>query len=89
MSYRTQMDAAKQGIITKQMEIVAQKEHLEPEVIRQRVAQGTVVIPANINHTSLSPEGIGQGLRTKINVNLGIPGTAWTMSGRWRRCACP
>ena len=74
MSYRTQMDAAKQGIITKQMEIVAQKEHLEPEVIRQRVAQGTVVIPANINHTSLSPEGICQGLRTKINVNLGISG---------------
>lgn len=74
MSYRTQMDAAKQGIITKQMEIVAQKEHLEPEIIRQRVAQGTVVIPANINHTSLSPEGIGQGLRTKINVNLGISG---------------
>ncbi len=46
MSYRTQIDAAKQGVITKQMEIVAQKEHLEPEVIRQRVAQGTVVIPA-------------------------------------------
>ena len=74
MSYRTQMDAAKQGIITKQMEIVAEKEHLEPEIIRQRVAQGTVVIPANINHTSLSPEGVGQGLRTKINVNLGISG---------------
>ena len=74
MSYRTQMDAAKQGIITKQMEIVAEKEHLDPEVIRQRVAQGSVVIPANINHTSLSPEGIGQGLKTKINVNLGISG---------------
>ena len=74
MSYRTQMDAAKQGIITKQMEIVAEKEHLDPEVIRQRVAQGSVVIPANINHTSLSPEGIGQGLKTKINVNLGICG---------------
>ena len=74
MSYRTQMDAAKQGIITKQMEIVAQKEHLDPEVIRQRVAAGTVVIPANIRHTSLSPEGIGQGLKTKINVNLGISG---------------
>ncbi len=74
MSYRTQMDAAKQGIITKQMEIVAEKEHLEPEVIRQRVAQGSVVIPANIRHTSLSPEGIGQGLKTKINVNLGISG---------------
>ena len=74
MSYRTQMDAAKQGIITKQMEIVAEKEHLDPEVIRQRVAQGSVVIPANIRHTSLSPEGIGQGLKTKINVNLGISG---------------
>ena len=74
MSYRTQMDAAKQGIITRQREIVAEKEHLDPEVIRQRVAQGSVVIPANINHTSLSPEGIGQGLKTKINVNLGISG---------------
>jgi phosphomethylpyrimidine synthase len=72
--YATQMEAARKGIITLQMETVAQKEHLEPEHIRTLVAQGTVAIPANINHTSLSPEGIGDGLRTKINVNLGISG---------------
>ncbi len=74
MAYATQMDAAKQGIITKEMETVAKKEYKTPEEIRQLVAKGTVCIPANINHKSLSPEGIGEGMRTKINVNLGISG---------------
>ena len=74
MSYKTQMDAAKQGILTPQMQIVAQKEGIEPEQLRERVAKGQVAIPANILHTSLSAEGIGSGLRTKINVNLGISG---------------
>ncbi|PRR80987.1 phosphomethylpyrimidine synthase ThiC [Clostridium vincentii] len=72
MNYTTQMDAAKQGIITKEMEIVAKKEDKLPEEIRALVADGKVAIPANINHKSLSPEGVGQGLKTKINVNLGI-----------------
>ncbi len=72
--YKTQMEAAKKGIITPEMEIVAKKEHTEPEKIREFVAKGTVAIPCNINHTSISPEGIGTGLRTKINVNLGISG---------------
>lgn len=70
--YTTQMDAAKKGIITREMEIVANKESKNPEEIRSLVAEGKVAIPANINHKSLSPEGVGQGLRTKINVNLGI-----------------
>ena len=70
--YTTQMDAAKKGIITREMEIVAKKESKNPEEIRSLVAEGKVAIPANINHKSLSPEGVGQGLRTKINVNLGI-----------------
>ena len=74
MEYKTQMEAAKKGIITPQMKAVAEKEGLSPEAIMERVAEGTVAIPANIRHTSLSPEGIGQGLRTKINVNLGISG---------------
>ena len=74
--YATQMDAAKRGIITPEMETVAQKENLSAEIIRQRVAEGTVAIPANIRHTSLSAEGIGMGLKTKINVNLGISGDA-------------
>ena len=70
--YTTQMDAAKKGIITREMEIVAKKESKNPEEIRSLVAEGKVAIPANINHKSLSPEGVGQGLKTKINVNLGI-----------------
>ncbi|MFY9533864.1 phosphomethylpyrimidine synthase ThiC [Clostridium sp.] len=70
--YTTQMDAAKKGIITREMEIVANKESKNPEEIRSLVAEGKVAIPANINHKSLSPEGVGQGLKTKINANLGI-----------------
>ena len=70
--FTTQMDAAKKGIITREMEIVAKKESKNPEEIRSLVVEGKVAIPANINHKSLSPEGVGQGLRTKINVNLGI-----------------
>ncbi len=72
MNYTTQMDAAKKGIITKEMEIVALKEGMTSEEIREKVARGVVVIPSNKNHKSLSAEGIGEGLRTKINVNLGI-----------------
>ena len=73
-TYKTQMEAAKQGIITPQMALVAKKESMEPEALRQLVAKGEVAIPCNIRHTSISPEGIGAGLRTKINVNLGISG---------------
>ncbi|MGN0537358.1 MAG: phosphomethylpyrimidine synthase ThiC [Acutalibacteraceae bacterium] len=73
-NYKTQMEAAKKGIITPEMETVANKENLSAEQIRTWVAAGTVAIPANINHTSLSAEGIGDGLKTKINVNLGISG---------------
>ena len=58
------------------MQTVAEKERREPEWIRERVAAGTIAIPANIHHTSLSAEGIGDGLKTKINVNLGISGDA-------------
>ena len=71
-TYTTQMDAARQGIVTKEMKIVAKKEHMEEEKLRELVAQGKVAIPANKFHTCLNPEGIGSMLRTKINVNLGI-----------------
>lgn len=74
MSYKTQMEAAKKGIVTKEMEIVAQKEQMDTKELMELVAKGTVAIPANINHKSLSAEGIGDGLKTKINVNLGISG---------------
>ncbi|OPX83974.1 phosphomethylpyrimidine synthase ThiC [Pelotomaculum sp. PtaB.Bin117] len=72
MNYTTQMDAARQGIITNEMTAVAQKEHVEVAALRELVAAGKVVIPANRNHAGLEPCGIGQGLKTKINVNLGV-----------------
>lgn len=72
LNYTTQMDAAKKCIITKEMIVVAEKENMNVEELRNLVAIGKVVIPANKNHKSLSPEGVGEGLRTKINVNLGI-----------------
>ena len=74
MSWTTQMNAARQNIITEQMRVVAEKEKLPVQTICERVAAGTIAIPANHNHKPLSPEGIGEGLRTKINVNLGISG---------------
>ncbi len=72
MNYTTQMDAARKGIITKEMEIVSQKEQVDVNELRELIANGQVVIPANKNHKSLSAEGVGKNLRTKINVNLGI-----------------
>ncbi len=72
--YKTQMEAARLGIITPEMEIVAKKEYITPEELRALVAKGEVCIPCNVRHTSISPEGIGKGMRTKINVNLGISG---------------
>lgn len=72
MNYTTQMDAAKKGITTREMEIVAKKENMDIEILKSLIANGQIVIPANKNHTSLNPEGVGKKLRTKINVNLGI-----------------
>ena len=70
----TQIDSARAGVITPEMKIVAEKEGRSPEEIRQGVACGRIAIPVNIHHASLSPEGVGEGLRTKVNVNLGISG---------------
>ena len=71
MEYTTQMDAARKGIITKEMSVVAAKEHMDEEELRKLIALGQVIIPANKNHKCLEPNGIGSKLRTKINVNLG------------------
>ena len=70
--YFTQMEAARKNIITPEMEKVAAKEDRSVEFIRERVANGTLVIPANPLHKSLDPNGIGSMLKTKINVNLGV-----------------
>ena len=73
-NYATQMDAAKRGIVTPEIETVARKENRPVEFIMERVAKGTIAIPANINHKNLSAEAVGDGTRVKINVNLGISG---------------
>ena len=75
-NYKTQMEAAKKGIVTPEMETVAKKENMDVNELMALVAAGQVAIPANVNYTALSAEGIGKGLKTKINVNLGISGDA-------------
>ena len=72
MNYSTQMDAAIKGIVTQEMKIVSQKEQMGMDELMGLIASGQAIIPANKNHPSLDPEGIGRGMRTKINVNLGI-----------------
>jgi phosphomethylpyrimidine synthase len=67
----TQLELAKEGKISPQMSLVAEHEGLEVEFIRQGVAEGTIVIPANIRHENLVPCGIGGGLKTKVNANIG------------------
>jgi phosphomethylpyrimidine synthase len=67
----TQLEKARQGTITEEMRICAGEESVEPEYIRQGIAEGTVVIVRNINHFSIKPLAIGKGLRTKINANIG------------------
>ena len=70
--YATQMEAARKGIITPEMKIVAKKEYRTEEEIREWVAKGQVAICANRLHTCIDPNGVGSMLRTKINVNLGV-----------------
>ncbi len=67
----TQLELARQGSISEAAKAVAADERLDPEFIRQGIAQGSIVIPANANHCGLKPCGIGQGLRTKVNANIG------------------
>ena len=67
----TQLDYAMQGKITKEMNYVSSYENLDPELIREKIEQGVLIIPANINHKNLKPVGIGKGVKTKINANIG------------------
>src|SRR5882757_5496198 len=67
----SQMHLARQGVITEEMEYIAKREKLEPELIRSEVARGRMVIPANINHRTLDPMAIGIASKCKINANLG------------------
>ncbi len=83
MDYATQMDAARNGVITNEMKTVAVYEGISSGTLREMVSNGIVVIPCNKNHKALKPHGIGSSLKTKINVNLGTsrdcPDTAGEM----------
>jgi phosphomethylpyrimidine synthase len=72
---RTQMHFARLGEITDAMRTVAERENLKPETVREQVAAGRLVIPANVNHKSLVPTGIGLAVTAKINANLGNSAT--------------
>jgi phosphomethylpyrimidine synthase len=67
----SQMHLARQGVITEEMQYVATRERLEPELVRSEVARGRAIIPANVNHRNLEPMGIGIAFRCKINANIG------------------
>ena len=71
-TYKTQMEAARKGIITPEMKAVAASEYRTEEEIREWVSKGQVAICANKNHKCIKPSGVGSMLRTKINVNLGV-----------------
>ncbi|MCL2372085.1 MAG: phosphomethylpyrimidine synthase ThiC [Defluviitaleaceae bacterium] len=71
MTYKTQMEAARKGIITPEMKIAAADEHITPEALMAQVAAGLAAIPKNKNHQAGHPKAIGRYLSTKINVNLG------------------
>ncbi|MEB3213558.1 MAG: phosphomethylpyrimidine synthase [Leptolyngbyaceae bacterium] len=67
----SQMHYARQGMVTEEMQYVAQRENLSPDLIRDEVARGRMIIPANINHTNLEPMAIGIASRCKVNANIG------------------
>lgn len=67
----TQMHLARQGVVTEEMQYVATRERLEPELVRSEVARGRAILPANVNHRNLEPMGIGIAFRCKINANIG------------------
>src|SRR5215469_4453898 len=72
---RTQMHYARKGVITEEMNFVAQRENLAPELIRSEVARGRMIIPANVHHTNLEPMCIGVASKCKINSNIGNSAT--------------
>ena len=67
----SQMHFARRGVITEEMQFVAGREKIEPELVRSEIARGRGIIPANVNHRSLEPMGIGIAFSCKINANIG------------------
>jgi phosphomethylpyrimidine synthase len=83
--YTTQMDAACKGVLTPQMEEVLHNESISKQDLMEKMAQGRIVIPANRNHTNLRAAGVGEGLTTKINVNLGVSKDVCSFDGEMKK----
>lgn len=83
----TQLDYARAGQVTSEMRVVAEAERRDPEFIRAGVAAGRIAIPANVRHLEkgLVPRGVGAGLSTKVNVNLGISGDVADAGMEWEK----
>jgi phosphomethylpyrimidine synthase len=82
---KTQMHYARQGVVTEEMAYVAAREKVEPAVVRDEVARGRLVIPANVNHTNLEPMGIGIALGCKVNANIGNSAVISDVDGELRK----
>mgnify|MGYP005840145443 CR=1 FL=1 len=78
---RTQMHYARTGIVTEEMEYVARRERLDPELVRSEVARGRMILPANVHHTNLEPMAIGIAATCKVNANIGNSATASNIEG--------
>ena len=83
--YTTQMDAACKGILTPQMEEVLRNESISKQDLMEKMSQGRIVIPANRNHTNLRAGGVGEGLTTKINANLGVSKDVCSFDGEMKK----
>ncbi len=83
----SQMHYARQGVITEEMEFVARREKIEPELVRSEIARGRAIIPANIHHKSLEPMGIGIAFKCKINSNIGNSATTSDIDEELKKAA--
>src|SRR3989339_1296951 len=84
-TYTTQMDAARKGIFTQEMEEVLKNESISRQDLMDGLAKGLIAIPANKNHMNLKAAGVGRGLKTKINVNLGVSKDVCSFDGEMNK----
>ncbi|HZU81912.1 MAG TPA: phosphomethylpyrimidine synthase ThiC, partial [Polyangiaceae bacterium] len=84
-STRTQMHYARLGVVTEEMAYVAERERVAPALVRDEVARGRLVIPANVNHSNLEPMGIGIALSCKVNANIGNSAVTSDVDGELRK----
>src|SRR5450631_4227605 len=84
-SNKTQMHYARAGVVTEEMAYVGKREKVAPELVRDEVARGRCVIPANVNHANLEPMGIGIALGCKVNANIGNSAVTSDAEGELRK----